>query len=89
MILKCLAKEPPVAYATAQALADDLRGFAKAARSRPAGRACRNAHARWARKNRRSVVLVASAAVISMLLVVGGILDLFAVLPITTGVTSG
>ncbi len=74
IILKCLAKEPQSRYATAQALADDLRWFCEGRpiKARRAGLPERAA--RWARKNRRSVALVASAAVVSTLLVVGGIL---------------
>ena len=74
IILKCLAKEPQSRYATAQALADDLRWFCEGRpiKARRAGLPERAV--RWARKNRRSVALVASAAVVSTLLVVGGIL---------------
>ncbi len=74
IILKCLAKEPQQRYATAQALADDLRAFCdgRAIKARRAGLPERAV--RWVRKNRRSVLLAASAAAIGMVLVVGGLL---------------
>jgi tRNA A-37 threonylcarbamoyl transferase component Bud32/outer membrane protein assembly factor BamB len=73
IILKCLAKEPAKRYATAQELADDLAAFRegrpiKARRPRLAERAIR-----WVRKQRRSAVLAAVAALVSAGLVVGGI----------------
>ena len=74
IILKCLAKEPQSRYATAQALADDLRAFCegRAIKARRASIAERTV--RWARKNRRSVAAGGvSAAAVGMLLVVGGI----------------
>jgi tRNA A-37 threonylcarbamoyl transferase component Bud32 len=73
IILKCLAKEPQSRYATAQALADDLRAFCegRAIKARRAGLPERAA--RWVRKNRRMVTVAAGAAAVSVLLVVGGI----------------
>ncbi len=73
IILKCLAKEPQSRYATAQALADDLRAFCegRAIKARRAGLPERTV--RWVRKNRRMVTVAAGAAAVSMLLVAGGI----------------
>jgi serine/threonine protein kinase len=73
IILKCLAKESQSRYATAQAMADDLRAFCegraiKARRARLPERA-----ARWARKNRHSLKLAVSSVAIGMLLVGIGI----------------
>ena len=74
IILKCLAKEPQSRYATAEALADDLRWFCEG-RPIKARRAALPERGRaLGSQNRRSVALVASAAVVSTLLVVGGIL---------------
>ena len=63
ILVKCLSKEPRQRYATAQALTDDLRAFAegRAIKARRVGLAERSV--RWARKNRRSVVLATTAAV--------------------------
>jgi outer membrane protein assembly factor BamB len=74
IILKCLAKEPERRYPTAQALADDLRAFLdgraiRARRPSPLERA-----ARWAKKHSRTLVTSASAAAVTVLLGVGGIL---------------
>ena len=70
--LKCLAKEPQQRYATAQALADDLRAFRegraiKARRARFAERTVR-----WVRQ-RKKLVGVASAAAAATLLVVAAL----------------
>jgi serine/threonine protein kinase/outer membrane protein assembly factor BamB len=74
VILKCLAKEPRRRYATAQELADDLGAFlegrpVKARRPSPVERAVR-----WARKQRRSALLTAATAAVSVLLVAGVLL---------------
>ncbi len=65
--LKCLAKEPQRRYASADALADDLRRFldGKTIVARPAGSA--EKAARWARRN----PLAAALAVLALLGVAG------------------
>ena len=74
IIIKCLSKESHHRYPTAQLLADDLRAFVegraiKARRARLPERT-----ARWAKKQKRSMVLAAISAVAAVVLVGGGIL---------------
>ncbi len=62
IILKCLAKEPQSRYATAQALADDLRAFCegrpiKARRARLAERTVR-----WVQRRKKQVAIAAITA---------------------------
>jgi serine/threonine-protein kinase len=66
--LKCLEKEPARRYATAQQLADDLRRFLDGdpVQARRAGPVVRVA--RWVGKQRRSLVLTATAAAMTALL---------------------
>ena len=79
IIVKCLAKEPERRYATAQALADDLRAFAegraiKARRSTLAEQAVR-----WFKQQKRSVG-IAAAAVAATITIVGVCPEILAVL---------
>src|SRR5262249_19426009 len=71
IILKCLSKEPARRYATAQALAADLRAFleGRAIKARRPSLAERTV--RWARKQRHSALLAGVAAAAAVLLVVG------------------
>ncbi|MBV9125027.1 MAG: protein kinase, partial [Planctomycetes bacterium] len=71
IILKCLAKEPARRYATAQALADDLRAFldGRGIKARRASLVERSR--RWARRHPRSVT-AAVTGVAAALLIVGG-----------------
>jgi WD40 repeat protein/tetratricopeptide (TPR) repeat protein len=61
--LKCLQKEPARRYATAEALADDLRRFldGRPVAARPVGPAARAW--RWCRRNRAVAALLAAVAV--------------------------
>ncbi len=74
IIVKCLAKEPERRYATAQALADDLRAFVegraiKARRSTLAEQA-----ARWFKQQKRSVGIAAAAVAATIAVVVGSLI---------------
>ena len=62
IILKCLAKDPPSRYATAQALADDLRAFCegRAIKARRAGIAERTV--RWVQRRKKQVAIAAITA---------------------------
>jgi outer membrane protein assembly factor BamB len=66
--LKCLEKDPAGRYPSAQELADDLERFLRdeAVRARRPGLAERGL--RWARKQRRQLVLAVSAAAAALLL---------------------
>ena len=68
IILKCLAKEPSHRYATAQALADDLRSFleGRAISARPPSMPERVV--RWARQHRRTTTVAAFSAGVSLVL---------------------
>ena len=70
IILKCLAKEPQQRYATAQALADDLRALCEglAIKARRAGIAERLV--RWAKKHKKGAALAAATAAVTLLLAV-------------------
>src|SRR5262249_11096143 len=67
--LKCLEKEPGKRYASAEALADDLRRFldGRPITARPAGRLERAW--RWARRSPRDAVI---AALVAVLVLLGG-----------------
>ena len=74
IILKCLSKEPRQRYATAQALADDLRAFVegraiKARRSTLAEQA-----ARWFKQQKRSVGIAAATVAATITVVVGSLI---------------
>jgi tRNA A-37 threonylcarbamoyl transferase component Bud32 len=73
VILKCLAKEPARRYATAQALADDLRAFAEGRPIQARRASLLERAVRWARKERRSAAVAAIAAVVAVGLVAGGL----------------
>ncbi len=68
--LKCLQKEPPRRYASAQALADDLRRFERGEPilARPLGRFGRLA--RWARRRPTAAALYATLLGIALLILV-------------------
>ncbi len=75
IVMKCLAKEPQYRYASANDLADDLRAYLD-------GRSinARRAHpielaTRWVKQNRRSTGLAASAAAITILLTLLGMIS--------------
>jgi tRNA A-37 threonylcarbamoyl transferase component Bud32 len=70
IILKCLAKEPQSRYATAQALADDLRAFCegRAIKARRAGIAERTV--RWVQKRKKNVAVAAIAAAATLALAI-------------------
>jgi outer membrane protein assembly factor BamB/tRNA A-37 threonylcarbamoyl transferase component Bud32 len=72
ILLKCLGKEPARRYATAQALADDLRRWSagEAIHARRPGVLERSA--RWARKHRQTIAIAAAAAAVAVGLVLGG-----------------
>jgi serine/threonine-protein kinase len=71
--LKCLEKRPPRRYATAAALAEDLRRFleGRPIQARPVGRIERAA--KWARRRPAAVALLALTALL-LLAAVGGLL---------------
>jgi serine/threonine-protein kinase len=71
--LKCLQKAPQHRYASAQALADDLRRFGEGRpiRARPVGWGARSW--RWGRRNPAAAALVAGGLLLVMALVGGGL----------------
>ncbi len=74
IILKCLAKEPVRRYATAQALADDLRNFANGQPILARRPGLIERAARWARRRRRSALLMAIPSVASVVLMAAALL---------------
>jgi hypothetical protein len=73
IILKCLAKEPPQRYATAQDLADDLRAFLEDRPIQARRPTLMERTARWFQKHRRSAAAAAISASTAVALVVGAI----------------
>jgi outer membrane protein assembly factor BamB len=76
IVLKCLAKEPARRYATAQALADDLRAFHDGRPIQARRPPFLERSARWVRKHRRSAALMGIAAAAAALLVIAGLMGL-------------
>jgi serine/threonine protein kinase len=71
IVLKCLAKEPAQRYATAQALADDLRAFLESRPIQARRPTLAERAGRWLRQRRRGALLGTIPAVASALLVIG------------------
>jgi len=69
--LKCLNKDPARRYASAAALADDLRAFleARPISARPVGRAARLA--RWCKRNPKLAGVGAVAALLAVIILIG------------------
>lgn len=74
IILKCLAKEPERRYATAQALADDLRAFVEGRAIRARRSTFIEQTARWFRQQKQSVGVATAAAVATIFAIVGGVI---------------
>jgi hypothetical protein len=74
IILKCLAKERERRYPTAQALADDLRNLLNGQPIKARRPSLFEQAGRWARKQRRSVMVAAVAVTAAVVLVVSGLL---------------
>jgi tRNA A-37 threonylcarbamoyl transferase component Bud32 len=72
IILKCLAKEPPRRYATAQELADDLRRFLNGEPIRAKRPGLVQRALRWANQQRKSGALMPVATAVLLLLAVAG-----------------
>ena len=71
IILKCLAKEPQSRYATAQALADDLRWFCEGRPIKARRASIAERTVRWVRKRKKSaaVASIAAAATLAVAIV--------------------
>ncbi|MBI5758194.1 MAG: serine/threonine protein kinase, partial [Planctomycetales bacterium] len=74
IILKCLAKEPAQRYATAQALADDLRAFVEGRAIKARRSTLVEQAARWFKQQKRSVGVAAAAVAATIAVVVGGLI---------------
>lgn len=74
IIVKCLAKEAAQRYATAQALADDLRAFLEGRPIAARAPSLPQRVGRWARKHRRTSTVAAFSAGVALVLAVGGYL---------------
>ena len=73
IILKCLAKEPAQRYATAQALADDLRAFTEGRAIKARRASLAEQAVRWLRRQKKSVALTAAAVAATLIVVFGGL----------------
>jgi serine/threonine-protein kinase len=71
--LKCLEKDPLRRYASAAALADDLRRFLRgdAIAARPAGRLVRTR--KWVRRHPTQIAILAGTALLALVLAGGGV----------------
>ncbi len=74
IILKCLAKEPERRYATAQALADDLRAFVEGRAIKARRSTLVEQAARWFKQQKRSVGIAAAAVAATIFVVVGSLI---------------
>ncbi len=74
IILKCLAKEPGQRYATAQALADDLRAFVEGRAIKARRATLAEQAARWFKQQKRSVGIAATAVAATITIVVGSLI---------------
>jgi predicted Ser/Thr protein kinase len=74
ILLTCLAKEPSARYASAEALAQDLRAFLEGRPVRARRPRLPERVGRWARRHRRQVVVATTSAVVALgLLGLGGL----------------
>jgi serine/threonine protein kinase len=74
ILLKCLAKEPARRYATAAALADDLRAFLDGRPIQARRPTLWEQSARWLRKHRSSAALMGTTAAAAVLLMIAGLI---------------
>ncbi len=74
IILKCLAKEPERRYATAQALADDLRAFVEGRAIRARRSTLAEQAARWFKQQKRSVGIAAVTVAATIFVVIGSLI---------------
>lgn len=74
IIIKCLAKEPERRYATAQALADDLRAFVEGRAIKARRSTLVEQAARWFKQQKRSVGIAAAAVAATIVVVVGSLI---------------
>ena len=74
ILLGCLAKEPARRYATAQAVADDLRRFANGDPIKARRPTIRERAARWLRRNRRNTLLTMGTAAAVLVMAAGVLL---------------
>lgn len=74
IILKCLAKEPSQRYATAQALADDLRAFVEGRAIRARRATLAEQAARWFKQQKRSVGVAAATVAATIFVVIGSLI---------------
>jgi tRNA A-37 threonylcarbamoyl transferase component Bud32 len=74
IVLKCLAKEPAQRYATAQALADDLRAFVEGRAIKARRATLAEQAARWFKQQKRSVGVAVAAVAVTIAVVVGSLI---------------